>query len=81
MTLDADELEDRAREETGLGDLASFPDPAAPRLIQVVVVAVPGNAKEPAHLHGDLRYLMATSSPDAIVAEIIQKLGQRKSLP
>jgi 8-oxo-dGTP pyrophosphatase MutT (NUDIX family) len=58
-----------AAEETGLADLVSFPDVGAPRLIQVAVVAVPGNAKEPAHLHGDLRYVMATASPDAIVAE------------
>jgi 8-oxo-dGTP pyrophosphatase MutT (NUDIX family) len=60
-----------AVEETGLEDLVSFPDVAAPRLIQVAVVPVPANAKEPAHLHGDLRYVMATSSPDAIVAESV----------
>jgi 8-oxo-dGTP pyrophosphatase MutT (NUDIX family) len=60
-----------AVEETGLVDLVSFPDVAAPRLIQVAVVPVPANAKEPAHLHGDLRYVMATSSPDAIVAESV----------
>jgi 8-oxo-dGTP pyrophosphatase MutT (NUDIX family) len=60
-----------AEEETGLSDLVSFPDVTAPRLIQVAVVAVPGNAKEPAHLHGDLRYVMATASPDAIVAESV----------
>jgi 8-oxo-dGTP pyrophosphatase MutT (NUDIX family) len=58
-----------AVEETGLEDLVSFPDAAAPRLIQVAVVAVRATAKEPAHLHGDLRYVMATSSPDAIVPE------------
>ena len=60
-----------AVEETGLEDLVSFPDVAVPRLIQVAVVPVPGNTKEPAHLHGDLRYVMATSSPDAIVAESV----------
>jgi 8-oxo-dGTP pyrophosphatase MutT (NUDIX family) len=58
-----------AVEETGLEDLVSFPDGAVPRLIQVAVVAVRGTAKEPAHLHGDLRYVMATSSPDATVPE------------
>jgi 8-oxo-dGTP pyrophosphatase MutT (NUDIX family) len=58
-----------AEEETGLRDLAAFPDPFSPQLLQVTVVAVPGSAAEPAHLHGDVRYVMATSSPDAIVAE------------
>jgi 8-oxo-dGTP pyrophosphatase MutT (NUDIX family) len=58
-----------AVEETGLTDLVAFPDTAAPRLLQVAVVAVPGNEAEPAHLHGDVRYVLATSSPDAIVAE------------
>ncbi|HEY5273636.1 MAG TPA: NUDIX domain-containing protein [Acidimicrobiales bacterium] len=58
-----------AVEETGLTDLVAFPDAAAPRLFQVAVVAVPGNKAEPAHLHGDVRYVMATSSPGAIVAE------------
>jgi 8-oxo-dGTP pyrophosphatase MutT (NUDIX family) len=60
-----------AVEETGLEDLESFPDVAKPRLIQVAVVPVPANAKEAAHLHGDLRYVMATSTPDAIVAESV----------
>jgi 8-oxo-dGTP pyrophosphatase MutT (NUDIX family) len=58
-----------AEEETGLRDLVSFPDALEPRLVQVVVVAVAGNADEPAHLHGDIRFVMATSRPDAIVAE------------
>jgi 8-oxo-dGTP pyrophosphatase MutT (NUDIX family) len=57
-----------ATEETGLEDLVPFPGPS-PRLLQVAVVAVAGNAAEPAHLHGDVRYVMATASPDAIVAE------------
>ena len=60
-----------AEEETGLRDLVAFPNPSAPRLLQVTVVPVPGNRSEPAHLHGDVRYVMATSSPDAIVAESV----------
>jgi 8-oxo-dGTP pyrophosphatase MutT (NUDIX family) len=58
-----------AVEETGLTDLVAFPDGGPPRLLQVAVVAVTGNTAEPAHLHGDVRYVMATSTPDAIVAE------------
>lgn len=58
-----------AREETGLTDLVSFPDPSAPNLLQVAVVEVPANSSEPAHRHGDVRYLLSTSSPDAVVAE------------
>jgi 8-oxo-dGTP pyrophosphatase MutT (NUDIX family) len=60
-----------AEEETGLHDLVAFPDPSAPQLLQVAVVAVPPSRSEPAHLHGDVRYVMATSAPDAIVAESV----------
>jgi 8-oxo-dGTP pyrophosphatase MutT (NUDIX family) len=60
-----------AVEETGLEDLDSFPDVARPRLVQVAVVPVRATTKEAAHLHGDLRYVMATSTPDAIVAESV----------
>jgi 8-oxo-dGTP pyrophosphatase MutT (NUDIX family) len=60
-----------AMEETGLEDLESFPDVARPRLVQVAVVPVRATTKEAAHLHGDLRYVMATSTPDAIVAESV----------
>ena len=55
-----------AREETGLPDLAAWPDP---RLRHVVICDVaPGNG-EPAHEHADLRYLMTTADPDAIEPE------------
>ena len=56
-------------EETGLTDLRPWPDGAAPTLVHAVVVDVPANTKEPAHQHGDLRYLLATAEPDAIRAE------------
>ena len=57
------------REETGLTDLHPWPDADAPALVQVAVVSVPANEKEPAHRHGDLRYLLATATPDIIQAE------------
>jgi 8-oxo-dGTP pyrophosphatase MutT (NUDIX family) len=49
------------REETGLGDLACWPDAS---LCQVVVVPVPASVKEPAHEHADLRFVLATGTPD-----------------
>jgi 8-oxo-dGTP pyrophosphatase MutT (NUDIX family) len=55
-----------AGEETGLPDLAPWPDA---RLRQVVIVDVPAGNGEPAHEHADLRYFMATGAPDAVRAE------------
>ncbi|MBL7491821.1 NUDIX domain-containing protein [Frankia sp. AgB1.9] len=49
------------REETGLADLRPWPTAA---LRHVVVVSVPGNAREPAHQHADLRFVLATATPD-----------------
>jgi 8-oxo-dGTP pyrophosphatase MutT (NUDIX family) len=54
-----------AREETGLHDLAAWPDPAQPTVLQVVIVPVPAGKGEPAHQHADLRYVLATAEPDA----------------
>ena len=56
-------------EETGLTDLTPFPDPAADRLVHVVVVPVPAGRGEPAHEHADLRYLFKTATPDGVVPE------------
>jgi 8-oxo-dGTP pyrophosphatase MutT (NUDIX family) len=50
------------REETGLTDLFPWPDDA---LIHVVVVPVPAKGDEPDHEHADLRYVLATTAPDA----------------
>ena len=50
-----------AAEETGLTDLTPWPD-AQPR--HLVIVDVPAGKGEPAHEHADLRYFMATESPD-----------------
>ena len=62
-----------AREESGLLDLAFHPGLAfpegAPRLLDVDVHAIPARPPQPAHEHLDLRFLLVTSSPDAIVAD------------
>ncbi|WP_405987216.1 NUDIX hydrolase [Streptomyces sp. NBC_00872] len=51
-----------AAEETGLDDLVPYPDES---LVQVVIVPVPAGGGEPAHEHADLRFVLATGSPDA----------------
>jgi 8-oxo-dGTP pyrophosphatase MutT (NUDIX family) len=55
-----------AEEETGLADLRPWP---TPELRHVAVVSVPAGKGEPAHEHADLRFVLATGTPDAIVAE------------
>jgi 8-oxo-dGTP pyrophosphatase MutT (NUDIX family) len=55
-----------AREETGLTDLAPWPDGS---LRHAVVCRVRPSATEPEHEHADLRFLLVTKNPDAIVAE------------
>ena len=57
-----------ASEESGLMDLRPFPGPS-PEIVQVAVVDVASSLTEPAHRHGDVRYLMATSRPDEILPE------------
>jgi 8-oxo-dGTP pyrophosphatase MutT (NUDIX family) len=54
-----------AQEETGLGDLRSL----TPGPVQVVIVPVPAFGDEPAHEHADVRYVLTTGTPEAIVAE------------
>jgi 8-oxo-dGTP pyrophosphatase MutT (NUDIX family) len=51
-----------AAEETGLTDLVPWPDE---RLRHLAIVGVPAGKGEPAHQHADLRYFMATQTPDA----------------
>ena len=51
-----------AEEETGLTDLVPWPDAA---IRQVVIVRVPPGKGEPAHEHADVRFFMATASPEA----------------
>jgi 8-oxo-dGTP pyrophosphatase MutT (NUDIX family) len=55
-----------AAEETGLADLEPWPDE---QLRHLVIVGVPPGKGEPAHQHADLRYFMATETPDAARAE------------
>ena len=55
-----------AEEETGLADLAPWPDA---EIKHVVIVNVPPGKGEPAHEHADVRFIMATRTPDAIRAE------------
>jgi 8-oxo-dGTP pyrophosphatase MutT (NUDIX family)/transcriptional regulator with XRE-family HTH domain len=55
-----------AEEETGLIDLAPWPDAS---VRQVVIVAVPAARDEPAHEHADVRFVLATSDPAAIRPE------------
>jgi 8-oxo-dGTP pyrophosphatase MutT (NUDIX family) len=50
-----------AGEETGLADLEPWPDA---ELLQVAIVSVPANDREPAHHHADLRFAFATRAPD-----------------
>jgi len=54
------------REETGLPDLVPWPDAS---LLHVVIVPVPAHGDEPAHEHADLRFVLATSEPEAARAE------------
>ncbi len=54
------------QEETGLADLAPWPDA---RLQHVVIVPVPAGKGEPAHEHADLRFFLATQAPGTIRAE------------
>jgi 8-oxo-dGTP pyrophosphatase MutT (NUDIX family) len=55
-----------AAEETGLPDLAPWPDDTVRHA--VVCQVAPGKG-EPAHEHADLRYFMATRNPGAIRPE------------
>lgn len=56
-----------AEEETGLTDLAPWPD--HPHPVHLVCVPVPAKGPEPAHEHADIRYLLTTSQPEAAVPE------------
>jgi 8-oxo-dGTP pyrophosphatase MutT (NUDIX family) len=55
-----------AVEETGLPDLQPWPDA---QLRHLAIVNVPASAKEPAHQHADLRFVLATADPDAVRPE------------
>lgn len=55
-----------AHEETGLTDLAAWPDA---QIRHVAIVPVAPAWPEPAHEHADLRFVMATRTPEAARAE------------
>jgi 8-oxo-dGTP pyrophosphatase MutT (NUDIX family) len=55
-----------AQEETGLTDLVPWPDDS---LRHAVVCYVRPSSTEPEHEHADLRYFLATASPDAVIPE------------
>lgn len=54
-----------AQEETGLNDLAPWPDASRPVVVQIVIVPVPAGRGEAQHEHADIRYLLATDRPEA----------------
>ena len=58
-----------AEEETGLADLCVWPAAGERLPIHLVIVPVPAGKGEPAHEHADLRYVLATATPDAARAE------------
>jgi 8-oxo-dGTP pyrophosphatase MutT (NUDIX family) len=51
-----------AGEESGLSDLMPWPDA---RIRHVVIVSVPAGRGEPAHEHADVRFVLATRTPEA----------------
>lgn len=57
-----------ASEETGLVDLVPWPDDA---LRHVAVVPVPAGGGEPAHEHADLRFVLASRTPEAARPESV----------
>jgi 8-oxo-dGTP pyrophosphatase MutT (NUDIX family) len=67
-----------AEEETGLPDLAPWPDA---EIQHVAIVNVPPGKGEPAHEHADVRYFMATQTPDAIRPESAHAPLRWLSLP
>ena len=58
-----------AREETGLDVLAPLTPALERRPVQVVIVPVPAGGEEPAHEHADIRYALATATPERARAE------------
>ena len=59
-----------AREETGLRDLAFFPERQKPAPVDIDVHTIPERRDVPAHLHLDLRYLLVTRQPDALMPAV-----------
>jgi 8-oxo-dGTP pyrophosphatase MutT (NUDIX family) len=53
-----------ATEETSLIDLRPIPSGPPFTPIQAIVLPVPAKQAEPAHEHGDLRYVLETAAPE-----------------
>jgi 8-oxo-dGTP pyrophosphatase MutT (NUDIX family) len=53
-------------EETGLLDLVPWP---TGRIVHVTIVPVPAARHEPAHEHADVRYVLATETPELATPE------------
>jgi 8-oxo-dGTP pyrophosphatase MutT (NUDIX family) len=58
-----------AVEETTLDDLRPHPGPGH-AVADIAIVTVNETPAEPAHEHADLRYVLATDSPDAVPGEV-----------
>ena len=67
-----------AEEETGLPDLGPWPDA---EIKHVAIVNVPAGKGEPPHQHADVRFFMATQTPDAIRPESAHAPLRWLSLP
>jgi len=55
-----------AVEESGLTDLAFFPDRERPMLIDIDTHVIPARNEQSEHYHIDFRYLFSTSSPEKV---------------
>jgi 8-oxo-dGTP pyrophosphatase MutT (NUDIX family) len=60
-------------EESGLSDLALL----SPDVLDVDVHAIPAGKGEPPHLHHDVRYALATRTPDAIRRDDAESIALR----
>jgi 8-oxo-dGTP pyrophosphatase MutT (NUDIX family) len=58
-----------AREETGLEDLVAWPRADEPQVVQVAIVPVPAGKGESFHHHADIRYALATVTPERVRPE------------
>ena len=58
-----------AEEETGLTDLDAWPEGRERLPVHLVIVPVPAGKGEPPHEHADLRFVLATSTPEAATPE------------
>ncbi len=60
-------------EESGLGDLTFL----SPGILDLDVHGIPARPDQPAHRHHDVRYALATRTPDAILRDAAESLDLR----